>query len=332
MSRAQQANDRAADWIIRHGDGPWSEQDQQELDAWLAESDGNLAAYLRLKHSWKEADRIGALGAARDWTDAVDDREPQQARWWKPLAVAASLMLMVGIGSGVHFLGGSPPPSEMTAAAPVSAPRFDTPVGGHRVVALTDGSKIELNTASVVRASITEVSREVWLEKGEAYFEVAHLNGRSFVVHAGNRTVTVLGTKFSVRRDGDRVTVSVLEGRVRVADTNNAALPAAIITTGAIAIAQGPSTLMTVKSEERVENALAWRVGMLSFDQLPLSAVAAEFNRYNTKPIIVRDPEAADIRIGGAFPASNPEAFVRLLRDAYGLNVETREDAIIISD
>jgi transmembrane sensor len=330
MSRAQHANDRAADWIIRREDGAWSEQDQQELDAWLAESDGNRAAYLRLKHSWKEADRIGALGASLDRFAEI--REQRTASWSKRLAIAASLLLMVGVGSGVYFRGGSNLSSEITAIAPASAPKFDTPVGGRQVVALIDGSKVELNTASLVRTSITEASRDVWLEKGEAYFEVAHLNGRPFVVHAGNRTVTVLGTKFSVRRDGDKVTVSVVEGRVRVADANNVAVPAAVITAGDVAIAQGPSTLMTVKSEERVANALAWRGGMLSFDQSPLPAVAAEFNRYNRRPLVVRGSEASNIRIGGAFPASDPEAFARLLRDAYSLHVDIRSDAIIISD
>jgi transmembrane sensor len=333
MSRAQLANDRAADWIIRRENGPWSDSDQAELDAWLAEADGNKAAFWRLKHSWGEADRIGALGPATSWSDEETEETAAPSRWWKPLAIAASLALMVGTGSGLYMLGvpqGSEP-TQMAEAAPDGAAKFDTPIGGRRVIPLEDGSKVELNTASVVRTSITNDSREVWLDKGEAYFEVAHLEGRPFVVHAGSRTVTVLGTKFSVRRDGDKVTVSVVEGRVRVADSHDAT-PATIITGGDMAIARGPATLFTAKSEKRVENALSWREGVLSFDQSPLSEVAAEFNRYNRKPIIIRDKAASEIRIGGIFPSSNPDAFVRLLRDAYGLHVDNREDAVIISD
>ena len=127
------------------------------------------------------------------------------------------------------------------------------------------------------------------------------------------------------------MTVSVVEGSVRVADSIDVS-PATVISGGDMAIARGPATLFTAKSEERVDNALSWRQGVLSFDQSPLSDVAAEFNRYNRKPIIVQDGGAAAIRIGGVFPASDPEAFVRLLRDAYGLRVENREDAVIISD
>lgn len=194
---------------------------------------------------------------------------------------------------------------------------FNTPIGGRRTVPLSDGSKVEMNTATVLRTAVTDESREIWLDKGEAYFEVAHHKGRPFVVHAGSRTVTVLGTKFSVRRDGEKVTVSVVEGKVRVDDANAQAMPAAIITAGDVAIARGPSTLLTARSEERVENALAWRDGMLKFDQSSLGEAATEFNRYNRKRIEITDSETANIRIGGTFQASNVDAFVRLLRDAY---------------
>lgn len=333
MSRARIAGDRAADWIVRREEGSWSQADQAELDAWLAESDGNKAAYWRLKHSWREADRIGALGPFPQWAKAEPDVEPAPARRWRPTAIAASLLLMIGAASGV-FLSDAPRqqhPGEMAASVPRAVATFATPVGGRRVIPLEDGSRVELNTASSVRTSITGESRRVWLDKGEAYFDVAHLPGRPFVVHAGSRTITVLGTRFSVRLEGEKVTVSVAEGSVRVANGEEVT-PATVIAAGDIAIAAGPSTLLTAKSEERVENALSWREGLLSFDQTRLRDVAAEFNRYNRKPIVVNGRVAAEIRIGGVFPASDAEAFVRLLRDAYELRVEQREDAVVISD
>jgi len=330
MSRAQHASDQAADWIIRREDGPWSEEDQHELDAWLAESEGNRAAYLRLRYSWDQADRVGALGDIRNWPAAGNERTSTRRRI--PWAVAASLALMVGIGASVYLTESDRRSPELAAVAPASAETFHTAVGGRKIIALNDGSKIELNTASKVRTVVTGTSREVWLEDGEAFFDVVHFDSKPFVVHAGNRTITDLGTKFSVRRDGNKVTVSVLEGRVRVAGNDGTSGPAAIITAGDMAITQGPSTLLAVKSDERVQNALAWRGGMLSFDQSPLPIVAAEFNRYNTKPIVVRGTQAAEMRIGGTFPASHPEAFVRLLHNAYGLQVETNDDAIVVSD
>lgn len=322
MSVAAEIEDRAARWLIRREEIGWSAAEQAELDAWLDESIAHKAAYWRLEHGWREADRIGAIGGTT-YRPRVLGHAPLCHRWTKA-AVAASFLVIVGLGATSHDVG----PEQPTAVADAT---FSTPVGGRKIVSLPDGSKVEMNTRTMLRTAVTGQSREVWLDKGEAYFEVAHLEGRPFVVHAGSRTVTVLGTKFSVRRDGERVTVSVVEGRVRVDGANVRMAPAAIITAGDVAIARGPSTLLTARSEERVENGLAWRDGMLTFDQSTLGEAANEFNRYNRKRIEIADPETAEIRIGGTFKASNVDAFVRLLRDAYGLEVEDNGQVLKIS-
>lgn len=322
MSGAQQASDAAAAWIIRRENEGWSDADQAALDSWLAEADGNKAAYWRLRHSWREADRIGSLGVrpdARSW----------RPRRWQPAALtalAASLALAIGLGA-----------TQLDLFLPdVSTPlaRYDTPVGGHRSLALPDGSRMELNTRTAVRTAVSTRRREVWLDDGEAFFEIAHDADHPFVVHAGDKTVTVLGTKFSVRREAGKVTVAVLHGRVRVDDTPSADVASASSTTltdGAVAISQGPSTLVTRRSEETVENRLAWRDGILAFDETPLAEAAAEFNRYNSVKIVVTDQQAANIRIGGSFRASNVNAFTRLLHDAYGLTISHGADVVKIS-
>src|SRR3546814_5647267 len=86
MSRSEQAHDAAAAWIIRRENSDWSEQDQAAFDGWLAESDGNRAAYWRLKHSWNEADRIGSLGMRADDIPAGRRVTP----YWTP-ALAADI-------------------------------------------------------------------------------------------------------------------------------------------------------------------------------------------------------------------------------------------------
>lgn len=322
MSAAAEIEERAARWLIRREEAEWSEAEQAELDAWLEESMAHKAAYWRLEHYWREADRIGALGVGAQYEPA--DPYAPSLPWWKQAPIAASLLAAAGLGLTMYEIWQEKP--EVIADA-----RFTTPVGGHRIVPLSDGSKIEMNTATLVRTAVAEESREVWLDRGEAYFDIAHREGSPFVVHAGSRTVTVLGTKFSVRRDGEKVTVSVVEGRVRVDDANGQTVPTAIITAGDVAIARGPSTLLTARSEERVESGLAWRNGMLAFDQSTLGEAATEFNRYNRKRIEIIDPEVAKIRIGGTFRASNVDAFVLLLREAYGLSVETDASVVKIS-
>ena len=319
MSAALEIEQRAAQWLMRREEPEWSTADEASLKTWLEESYAHKAAFWRLAHGWREADRICALG--------LESLEPLgspvwKKRWWS-LAAAASLACVLVVG-GLEF--------DRPVPGPAPAVPFSTRVGARRTIPLVDGSKVELNTATVVRASINDKHRDVWLDQGEAYFEVAHLAGHPFVVHAGNRTVTVLGTKFSVRRDGDKVTVSVIEGRVRIDDANQPNdVPTAIITAGDVAVSQGASTLLSEQSEERVAEDLSWRDGFLNFEHTSLADAAAEFNRYNSKQIVIEDGETGQIRIGGTFQASNVDAFVRLLHDAYGLRVTTTSNQVKLS-
>jgi len=324
VTDARSARDRAADWIIAREQSDWSDHDQEALDAWLAESDLNKAAFWRLEHNWREADRLAALGGGR----AVAPRRRVSGgrlrpRTWAALtALAASAAAVIGVSVHEARPGGG--------EATVATASFATEVGGHRSLGLSDGSRVELNTDTRVRTAIGGDRRAVWLDKGEAFFEVAHRDRLPFIVHAGPREITVLGTKFSVRRFGDKVIVWVREGRVRVENVEHAsAARSTIVTAGGVALSDGAATLVTSASPERVEQALSWREGMLSFDQERLGDIALEFNRYNRKKIVV-DAQAANIRIGGAFPASEPDAFARLLRDAYALEIEETERAIKI--
>jgi len=152
------------------------------------------------------------------------------------------------------------------------------------------------------------------------------------VVLAVARNVTVLGTKFVVRRNGSRVQVAVVEGRVRV-DQVGPVLTArsTTITTGDTAIGDPTTILVRSDSEQQVQEELGWRKGMLLFDSTSLADAASEFNRYNRKALVITDPKTAKIKIGGSFEARNVDAFARLLKQAYGLNVTIDGDKIFVS-
>ena len=307
--------ERAALWRARQEQPEWSPADQAALDAWLEESTAHRVAWLRMEYGWRKVGRLSVLKGGV----AVEERRPLLTRW-RPAAMAAGLALAVGLSS-------------LVATDQFSGRKtYATELGGHATVPLADGSKIELNTDTKVRAALAEERRVVWLDRGEAYFEVAKDADRPFVVMAGDRKVTVLGTKFSVRRDGDRVTVAVAEGRVRVDPVHaTPAIPPTTVTGGDVVIADEVATLVTPKSPARVESELAWRRGLLMFDKSTLGDAVAEINRYNRTKLVVEDADAAAIRITGSFEAENVDAFARLLREAFGLNVEQNGDEIKIS-
>jgi transmembrane sensor len=316
MTRSQDIEAKAAEWLMRREQPEWSPADQAALDGWLNESMSHKAAFWRLEHSWQMADRVGALGAREVALLPRRRRLPPKA--WQAGALAASLLLAIA------FVGLHPRP---TLSPQPSVDTYDTGIGGHRIVPLLDGSRIELNTGTLLRTLISKRRRDVWLDRGEAFFEVAHVEGSAFVVHAGPRMITVVGTQFSVRREGDQVTVAVVKGRVRVEDTTRGEASATTtVTPGDVAIGLGSSTMVISKPVAAIEDTLTWRDGRLVFHGTSLAEVAADFNRYNRQQLLISDPSVAAIRISGTFKASNVEAFVRLLKDAYGLKVELTAD------
>lgn len=318
MSSASGIEEQAALWVLRREDPFWSASDQEALDAWLGQSAAHKAAYWRLQQGW------------RDILAEPDDRlvpaAPTGLRRWIPAAAAASLAAGLVALTFVDRLS-----SDYTSER-VAEEQFETSRGERKLAALADGSTVELNTASSLRTAVGGRSREVWLDRGEAFFSVTKRDGARFVVHAGERAITVLGTKFNVRRDDGRLIVSVVEGRVMLQDANGEATGrSAIVMGGDTAIVEGSLTTVTAGAADRVRDALAWRDGMLIFDRITLSEAAAEFNRYNKKPIIVTDAAAAGLEIGGTFKWSNVDAFARLLGEAYGLRIEDDGRTIKIS-
>ncbi|MBO9710290.1 MAG: FecR domain-containing protein [Caulobacter sp.] len=303
---AAMIEEAAARWLLRREGPDWSLADQAQLDAWLEASPAHKVAFWRLELGWEQADRLAALRPA---LAARSGARRGLSPW---TAIAAGLVAAVLVGGAV-----------VSRFTPENSRTYFTEVGGRALVPLPDGSKIELNTATQVRTLVRARVREVWLDRGEAYFEVAHDTRRPFVVHAGAKTVTVLGTKFLVRRDGARVEVAVVEGRVRVSDSHPpaTATPAPALTRGEIVVSDGASTLVAEKSVERVTGELSWRQGVIYFDQATLGDAARNFNRYNRKQIVIDDPEVAAMRIGGNFEAVDVDAFLRLLQQAYGLKI-----------
>jgi transmembrane sensor len=234
-------------------------------------------------------------------------------------AIAAALLLLVA-GAGGWQLWRRP--SEQV---------FATAVGKMQAVRLADGSRMELNTNTRVRTDVTAARRIITLDSGEAYFDVVHDAARPFVVYAGNRRITDLGTKFSVFRNGDDVRVTVREGRVKVDVLDRAAVDAPVVAeAGHTVMAKGSETLIFAKPDTDITSGLAWRSGMLVFNQQTLAEAAEQFNRYNSRKIVI-EGNARRIRIGGSFKADNVEVFVLLLHRGFGLSVDNQGERIVVS-
>jgi len=315
LSPAKEARAQAGAWLERREFGPWTESDQAELNAWLAASPSNMVAFLRVERVWNRAERLRALNRPM--------REQQPTPQRTPFSIlpklAAAFALVAAFGVGTYLLGSS-------------EKSYETPIGIRKTITFADGSKVELNTDTVLRAHVTDSGRTAELVKGEAFFQIQHDAAHPFVVTAAGYRVTDLGTKFLVRRDGERLEVTLVEGSARVDPASKDAHGKSIVLTpGDMVLATAQSLTVTRKTTPVLANEMAWRRGLLIFNHATLAQAAAEFNRYNNQKLVIANPTVARRTIGGTFPTSGVEEFAEVAKGIFGFRVKTQGNDIVIS-
>jgi len=209
---------------------------------------------------------------------------------------------------------------------------FQTPLGGRQILTFADGTEIELNTDTVLRARIDRVQRTAELVRGEAYFKVHHDAHNPFIVTAAGHRIIDLGTEFAIRTGDGKVRVSLIEGRARLEpvlglDPSHSA----ILTPGDVATANATSVSIVRKAATELSNNSAWRRGLLVFKYTPLYEAVAEINRYNNEKLVIADASVANRTIYGTIPTQGVQAFVRVTRSALGLRVEKHGTEFVIS-
>lgn len=320
MSAAPEAMDplhlEACDWLEKRDFGQWTEADQAEFETWLAQSPAHRIAHLRAEAGWKRTEMLAALRPFR--VERPRAAAPHRKASWK---IAAAIVVCGAVGAAGLFWLKSPGP-QYTAYA--------TAIGGHKTLALADGTRIELNTDTQVRL-LNGDHRKVWLDKGEAYFQVHHDAAHPFEVMAGNHKVTDLGTAFFVKRRASNTEVALVEGSARFDDTAAGDARSLTLAPGDVVIASAKAVSLSRRKPAVLSAELSWRHGVLIFEQMTLSAIADELNRYNQKKLVIADAAAGRVKFGGTFATSDVQAVANAAREVFGLEVKDRGNEIVIS-
>jgi transmembrane sensor len=329
----------AAEWLVTLSDTECTHEEREEFITWLRRSNLHVEEFLRISELtgnlahyrfWPE-DSVAELissaragnsaGVARIGTSArpaIQSSETSDSstrgRWRISLALVASLAIVslaVGVIAGMFDWGSK---------------TYATNAGEMRSIALEDGSVVELNTRSRLRARFTANERRLQLLAGEAIFNVAKNPHRPFRVFAGSTEIVAVGTQFNVDAHDSRTVVTVLEGRVRVTNNTDTRAQGA----GQMELSRGEQAVIAKhRPPQRISaadtaKATAWTERRLFFEGATLADVASEFARYNDRIIRINDQALAARRITGVFNATDQATFVEFLRTHS--EVRVRED------
>ncbi len=282
--RHSSLREEAIEWVIRLSDPAFADWDG--FTAWLEADPAHLAAY----------DAVVAAGDAADQTlrtlpdtsarpvrsETVAPKRRPVFRWATGGLIAAAIVGALGWGA-VSLL-----------PAPYS---IETGPGEHRIVSI--------GTATIAMNGDTRLQLDhnnphvATLDRGEALFDVRHDEAHPFAVRVGDDVVQDVGTRFDVTREGDGVRVAVAEGSVLY----NPKAEAVHLGPGQqLAAADGAPTLRLTRTA--AADIGGWREDRLSYEQAPLSTVAADLSRglgveVAASPEVARQPFTGVIAYGG---------------------------------
>lgn len=311
---------QAREWFVRLLDDDVSADELALWQAWLARSPAHRDAWDRVADAWS----LGGEGApkrppiAELATDTYDGSTPV-AQWrarprrsFRPALVAASLAVAV-LGTSAAFF--AMPSGEAQAITTARAE--------HKQAALADGSKVEVGALTGVQVRMSGARREVKLDRGEAFFNVAHDPSRTFVVKTPFGAVKGAGAAFNVDVAGQQLCITVTQGAVVVQ-------PSGLFTKSVRVSAGQQIVVNSAGSIVAAGSPVTWTQGRLEYRNAPLSVVVADVNRYADQPIVLHDPSLGDLEYTGAVRLDATGDWVKALPAAFPLKVSRGDGGTMI--
>ena len=307
LARGPFPEEEALSWFARMTSGDAGESEKAAFARWKSVP-ANAAAYEELDQIW------GGLGSVFEPRDNVVAFKP------KPRASVVFRRRAAGIAACVAVLG-------LTAQQYVDYWRYDAATRGsaRATEKLADGSRIEMNTGAALDVDYGADARRVTLARGEAFFDVKRDPAKPFIIKAGAGEVRVLGTAFSVAREGDGARVTVIRGKVRV---SSAGRSVDLVPNQQVRFDGGaPQAVRAVDAD----TLLAWSNGRLILRNRPLGEVLDAVDRYYPGAIVLTDAKAAKRRVDVVIHLDRIDEWVKTLQNSQDLTVRRFPGVLVLS-
>jgi len=237
-----------------NADSKWNKIDQQSKDEWLSQT------FIKINHTIAE--------------NHITSSKPifkRRLTFASLITAAAAILIAIILNSEMPTISRLWKSEEFTVLV--------THKGQKKLIVLADGSRVWVNQHSELKypKQFDGNTREVYLS-GEAYFDVAHNAKKTFIIHNGNFSTTVLGTAFNIREDKDKHTieVTVTRGKVSVA---NAGTALAFVTPNQQISFNIPKQQMT-KIRVDADQASLWKQTDLHFEEVTFGEAIAQLSMH----------------------------------------------------
>jgi len=335
IERLHSMRETAVLWHERASHENASAETRGALNAWLEESPEHSAAYQAVSRTWsalKSAAQDPVILQLRQ--EAARRLTPAASAGRRPLRWAAAALIILFVGASLWILvpragfDFSPLAWLKSETRNPVTQTYTTKTGDRLTIALDDGSKLTLNTATQLDVTFSKKTRFVQLARGQALFEVAKDASRPFVVQTKNHHFIAVGTAFDVHIETSQEKLTILEGTVRAESVE----PGTVVRT---TVSAGHQLIGRAHTEDQVvrvdpERETSWRHGQVIFDNTPLSEAIDELNRYSSIRIELADPTLANLRLSGTFETGKTSAFVEAITAYFPIQIEHTDAQTVV--
>lgn len=328
----------AEHWYARLMAPDCSAHERKQFDTWIARAPEHALAFEETKALWEsfgalEQDEVLAAHVAEALEPDADTRMAQWVvaahaaprarravarRRWLPLGAGIAAALALGLLLRLAW------PEQVPAVAYAAVDRIES-------LSLADGSSVRLDKGATMAVRIGKARRDIELQQGRAVFDVARDPDRPFVVDAGVGTITALGTQFQVQREGENVSVILVEGSVGIDATEHGGGARSIHLVPGQRADYAPATHSWTIGMVDASAATSWSQGFHVFGATPLAQALVEINRYSDVELSLADPAVGKLQVSGSFKLGDGRAIAEALPYALPVEVAERDGRIVIS-
>jgi Fe2+-dicitrate sensor, membrane component len=179
---------------------------------------------------------------------------------------------------------------------------------------LPDSTEVWLNCASTLKfPSVFKGSERRISLQGEAIFKVFKNKKKPFIVSTSAMDIQAVGTEFNVSAySGDlRLSTTLAEGKVKI--TDKADVSKIIFLDPGSQVNYDTSNKIYKTENVRVKDVIAWREGVLIFNETPFYEVVGKLSRWFNADIQLTEQSIANYRFTGTFTSESLEQVMELL-------------------
>lgn len=300
---AQAQVDQAIDWLVKLRFDEPSARTERQFQQWLASHPHNALAWQRVRTL---SDELAGLPSDLSRRTLEGSRRQQISR-----RDHLKLLAVLAVGGSLAWAAREP------LGLPALLADSSTATGERRDVQGSDGSRIQLNTASAIDLRYSADQRLLTLIRGELTLDSNANDKRPFIIATQLGALSTHDGQLLLRENAQGLLLAVRRGEVTLMP-NSAPLRQV-----------HPGEVLQLAASGAIQPALVhgdpwgWTEGVLSVQQMPLSEFTAELSRYR-QGLLRCAPEVADLKVSGTYQLADTEQILQLLTRSLPLRIDYR--------